>query len=282
MVLFCNKINASNLSNSWQTALLLLLIKCAPAMAQTIQLAPPKIRFLEGESLLFYKQTTISLEFDLPGAKIHFTTDGSEPDFQSQKTTPGNPILIKKSTKIRAASFHPDFKKSEIVDWCFLKINKKTKPKTVHLKTLPSPKYPGDGAASLCDAKNGTADFRDGRWLGFQGENLEATFLFRGRGPAISRLSTNLWSDENSWIFLPKSIKIYAKKRKNQPFKLLYEEKLGNRTAKKGPIRATFPMPVFRKKAIKIIVEPFGNLPENHPGAGSPAWLFVDEIIFEK
>lgn len=32
---------------------------------------------------------------------------------------------------------------------------------------------------------------------------------------------------------------------------------------------------------LRIVVVPYGPLPEGHPGAGKPAWLFLDEIVFQ-
>jgi hypothetical protein len=39
-----------------------------------------------------------------------------------------------------------------------------------------------------------------------------------------------------------------------------------------------FPPGEYRQ--IKVIVHNSGPLPESHPGKGNPAWLFVDEILF--
>jgi hexosaminidase len=34
-----------------------------------------------------------------------------------------------------------------------------------------------------------------------------------------------------------------------------------------------------KARYIKVQAENYGKLPEGHAGAGSPAWLFVDEMV---
>jgi hypothetical protein len=43
----------------------------------------------------------------------------------------------------------------------------------------------------------------------------------------------------------------------------------------------TLKLTASRSDTIRIQIIPFGKLPEGHPGAGNPAWLFLDEILFQ-
>ena len=60
----------------------------------------------------------------------------------------------------------------------------------VALATPPSPQYPGAGAGGLCDGRLGSRDHRDGRWLGWSGEDLEA-IIDLGEAREVRRVSVD-------------------------------------------------------------------------------------------
>jgi len=37
----------------------------------------------------------------------------------------------------------------------------------------------------------------------------------------------------------------------------------------------------IQARYVKLIAKSFGAIPSWHPGAGSPSWIFVDEIVVE-
>ena len=52
---------------------------------------------------------------------------------------------------------------------------------------------------------------------------------------------------------------------------------------KEGKFKHTFSFENENTKAkyLKVIAKTVGKLPQEHPAAGSDAWIFVDEVIIE-
>ena len=71
----------------------------------TVHRAPPTLA-AQCESPLFLGETSVELVCDWPGAAIHYTLDGSEPDARSPRCT--GPIRISASTLVRAIAIAGD------------------------------------------------------------------------------------------------------------------------------------------------------------------------------
>ena len=112
-------------------------------------------------------------------------------------------------------------------------------------------------------------------WLGFKGTNLEAV-VDLGEVKSINRVALDALIDEGSWIHFPKAVEIFISDDGNQ-FKSIFRNE--NPDAKSRTIK----LPIGRQQArfVKVVAENAGLIPDGKPGAGNPAWLFVDEIVVE-
>jgi hypothetical protein len=148
----------------------------------------------------------------------------------------------------------------------------------VVLARPPSPKYPGQGAKTLADGKRGSRDYSDGRWLGFEGEDLDAV-IDLGKMRPIRNVTCGFLRNQGSWIFLPESLEI-ALSENNADFQIIHywEEK---KAADSAPMVRDYLADIESRSAryIRVRAKNRGKCPPWHIGAGNKAWIFADEII---
>lgn len=148
--------------------------------------------------------------------------------------------------------------------------------KAVTMLSAISPKYPGKGPSTLTDGIMGTPQFDTPQWLGFEGNELAAV-IDLGSTLAMHAVSVNMLQETGSWIFFPLVIRVYVSADGK-----VFEEagSLAPEPTTADQVTA-FTVPIAGKKArfVKVRVENRGKCPPGHPGEGSPAWLFADEVI---
>lgn len=207
---------------------------------------------------------------------IRFTTNGSEPDINSQSYIQA--FTLNKTTKIRARVFIDDIPSVIINERTFnyhLGLGKDIK-----LVSKYNSRYIAGGDKELINGKTGSNSFRDGVWQGYTGENFEVVVDLRKR-ERIQQISINFFQDEGSWIFLPEKVK-FEGSVDGKNFEKVGEVINDISMEKSGTIIKSFNLKTnginyryLKVKADKVIC------PDWHPGAGNNAWLFVDEIIIE-
>jgi len=233
------------------------------------QLAPPLAGFA---SVFFDKNTTLSLEFNQPGSSIRCTTDGSEPVATSQLYQ--EPLIISQnSIIIKAKSFATGFIPSETIAFQFFS---KGKPIANISSSAPSPKYAGNGSSTLIDNKSGGTNHGNHAWLGFDSDSVVFN-LFLEKGTGVSKVLLHGLNNQGAWIFPPARVDVYSVEEnttlllKSQSFKTIKES-----TTEAKPL--WIDLPATTVKQLRMVVFPLAALPDWHPGKGSKAWLFMDEI----
>lgn len=249
------------------------------AFSQTFQLAPPQL----AECARFFTDSTVvQLHFDLDGAEIRYTLDGSVPDDRATRYTA--PIVLSASCELTARALHPDYLPSESLHIRFVRIDPACQPAQASLAQPPSPKYPGRGVTSLLDGEKAHADPADGRWLGFEGQDLEYAFSLKKAHP-VNHLIVSFLSAPGSWIFPPRRIEVWGSRHKNRGYRKVGERVLVEPVpGAQGLEEKMVTVPLLgpgRYRYWRVRVEHYGVLPDGHPGKGQPAWLFVDEIILQ-
>ena len=222
------------------------------------------------------RRVLVSLESESGNTPIRYTLDGSAP-------TPGSPLYrgpfeLGKSAEIRAASersgrlLGPPTTHHIVVH--------KAIARPVALKH-PCGRYTGGGAFALTDGVLGTTSYDDGRWVGFEGTDLDAT-IDLGGPVEISKLTTHFLLDNHSWIFGPKLVR-YESSDDGRTFALLGERAFPIPSADQEISLLEYAQPVHNVRArfIRVYAENLGVCPDWHPGRGGKAWLFIDEIIVE-
>ena len=220
----------------------------------------------------------ISLKSNKKGSKIYYTIDGSIPDRNSKIFTKA--FVITKSSTIAARVISDDdfygftnFKKCHVSQF-----------NEVSYKTEPSKKYPGQSKLSLVDGLEGIAGDWNKNWVGFQGEVFDFTANLV-KPMEITQFKIGFMQCQSSWIFLPYSIDLFTSidgknftwqenftNPTNPDLKNYEEERVEYIINLDEAIKATH---------IKLITKPLQKCPKWHPGAGSKAWMFMDEIVVE-
>ncbi len=142
-------------------------------------------------------------------------------------------------------------------------------------------RYSGGGEGGLLDGIQGSIDFQDGFWQGFEKNDLKAV-IDLGEPTSIRNITSRYYQDFGSWIFLPKFVE-YAVSDDGKEFELV--SRLMNETPenKEGSFVHAFSSSMRPQKVryIKVHASNVGTIPSWHRSAGEKAWLFVDEIVVE-
>ncbi|MEZ5084082.1 MAG: alkaline phosphatase family protein [Bacteroidales bacterium] len=247
--------------------------KEAASKKNTRGYAPPPVPSLASGIYTFGE--ALSFSVNSPEYKVRFTNDGNDPDENS--TLYESPLLLLKSTKVKAACFRNGFR-SRVANVNFIL----SKPiHNIDLSVAPDEKYSGSGPGTIADQKMGSSDFKDGKWLGFKGSDLIANIELT-KPEQVGAVSVRFLNLRGSWIFPPSNIEIFASVD-NEYFKTvgsLSQDRILEKL-KTGRNQMKIPLTSSKTKYLKVVVKNLGVCPEGHPGEGQPAWLFVDEIIVE-
>ncbi|QZE15685.1 family 20 glycosylhydrolase [Halosquirtibacter laminarini] len=223
------------------------------------------------------KKNFIHLSAASLDGEIFYTTDGSEPNEQSNKFT--HDISVDKTTTIKAIQIKDGIAISKTTTGKVY-VHKASDSKVTY-KFAPSSKYPDKGNHLLTNCTMGTQTFTDGQWAGFEGTDMDV-ILDMGKMKDISSFQSHHLYSPGSWIFLPKAVS-YSYSTDGKEY-----HKLGTI---KNPFSVEnmptyYDYPLELKKPVKarylhVIAHTIGNCPDWHGGKGLPSWLFADEIIIK-
>ena len=151
--------------------------------------------------------------------------------------------------------------------------------KAVNLLSQPHPYYPGKLGKTLVNGFCGSYDCKDGQWLGYWGTDF-AALLDLGETKMVQHIKPDFLVDIGSWIFFPKEISISISEDGKVYTKLptIEVEQDKDETTHSHSFNFDINKEI---RYIKIEAKNIGKCPEWHPGAGSDAWIFIDEIIVE-
>ena len=241
---------------------------------EILKLNPPT---LINEEFVLKSNTAITLKHNLKNVAIHYTTDGTEPD-STTKTIYNKPIMSTGSFQFKAIATKEGWYASQKISKYFFKSG--YLPDTVYLQNQPNPKYLAGGNKALYDLKKGMIDNNNVAWLGFKETDMNALFEFKNEQP-ISGITVSYLKNIGSYIMPPTSVEVWAGSSKEN-LKLI--QKNIPKQAETGEIseilglNISFPKGPY--KYIKIVAKPLKKLPNWHQGKGQPAWIFVDEVLF--
>jgi len=205
--------------------------------------------------------------------KIHYTTDGSEPDSNSTVFT--QPFFIDRTTTVKARAI--DATESSLV--AVATFHKIPHNWTLKLLSKYSRQYTGGGDLALIDGVRGSANFVDGTWQGYDGQDLVAV-VDLGATRNVSKLGAGFLQDIESWIWMPRRVdfELSTDGTNFVPAISLTDDVSGSEY---GAIVKDFVGTIRPQQArfVKMTARNYGKLPAWHPGAGGDSWIFADEII---
>jgi hexosaminidase len=223
-------------------------------------------------------QHVIALSSEVANAQIVYTTDGSDPDINSQKYT--KPIMITGATTLKVAPILPSKKigniqKKEII--CHKALNKK-----VSYEKFADSKYIGGGKFGLVDGMKGSKNFGDGFWQGFFGNDCNVT-IDLDVPQSISKISIGTTQSSTSWVIFPEYVSFYAS-NDNKNWDLLGKIDNDVDPMENGRLLKDFSVNVNSDKQyqyLQVNVTSLKMCPVGHIAEGNPCWIFVDEIVVE-
>jgi hexosaminidase len=151
--------------------------------------------------------------------------------------------------------------------------------KPFSLAKPPAPQYVKGGTGAWINGVLGSdTRYTDEEWLGWNGDDFEGTIDFQNP-EQIAKVIVRVFNNPNSWVYPPSSITVLASSDG-----LNFEELSKVETAASVGMGAqTFELKLkqgaFRFLKIKAVNH--GLIGKGNPGAGYPAWLFLDEVVVE-
>jgi len=238
-----------------------------------IKLNPPVI---QNEEQVITKPEQLLIKHYVKGTTIHYTTDGSDPDSIHSPVYNDNVMLDKKET-IKAKAFKPGWISSDVVEKIFYKAG--VVPDSIELISQPDPQYKGQGATTLDDGKLGSLNYRDGMWLAYRVEPMEAFFYFN-KESKVSSVTVSSVVDINSYLMPPQEIEVWGG---NDKAALHLLKRLQPKQPSKAiPTYLTSYDVTFTPseiKVLKLVLKPLIKLPAWHKGKGDKGWIFTDEVF---
>ena len=188
-----------------------------------------------------------------------------------------SPILVNKTSTYAAWSIE-DGRKSNIIIQKF-SFNKAT-GKKITLTNPPAGNWLGSGAFTLVNGvitENKLTQSRE--WLGFLGKDIEAV-IDLGKEEKINTIRLNVLKQENSSIYLPAFVEFFIS-GDGTNFTFVGKVTPDANGVWKDERRIEQRLNNTSAKYIKVLAKNYGIIPAGKPGAGTPAWVFADEIEVE-
>lgn len=222
------------------------------------------------------RSVKVSLSTNAWNPDIRYTTDGSEPNINSKKYN--GPFKIESTQTIKAVVVKEGKPMTKsLATGLFIH---KAFACPVTLKYSNSKQYNSTGDLALVDGIKGSKNYGDGRWKGFDGNDLIAT-IDLGEEKSFSKVSIGTLQDAGAWIFYPTEVVVEVS-NDGKTFRQIGKAK--NKVAPLKPERMTQELTVkkiAKARFVRITAKNLGTCPKGHAGEGKPAWLFVDEIMVE-
>lgn len=246
-----------------------------PVSAITDHLMLP-VPYLVSGARIFSQSTEVALASITDGAEIRYTLSGAEPTGASELYA--KPILVTKSTVLKAIAFKEGFPPSRVVT---AELRKIPGDRSIKLLTSYSPMYTGGGDLALIDGVTGAVNFKTGAWQGYEGVDLDAIVDLGGQRP-VKRITTGFLQDQNSWIFFPEKVE-YSLSTDGTTFTKVAEWTPGVPAREDGARIESFKSEAIGKSAryVRVHAKNIAVCPAWHEGAGGKAWLFADEIVIQ-
>lgn len=207
-------------------------------------------------------------------APIYYTLDGSEPTAQSAKYE--GVFFVDKDAEIKAVSIREGNQMSKVYRENIV-VNKSTF-KPVKLLSKPSSSYEFNGADLLVDGRFGASNYKTGRWIGFQGNDMVLIIdMLEPTEISNASLRTNVVTGD--WIFDASEI-IIESSDDDSSYKLVAKKTITdeNTTHWSDIMSHELDFDTNIARFFKVTVKP-SVMPEWHQGTGRRAFIFVDEVV---
>lgn len=236
---------------------------------------------IEAKDRVFTDSTTVSLRLNssdpsvvtLMNAKILYSIDGGEPKIEYKR-----PFTVDKTATVKAVAVNEKGVKSFVVD---AKLTKLPHDWSVKILSKYNRQYTGGGDEGLIDGIRGTLNFASGEWQGYQDQDFVAVVDLK-KETEIKRVGGGFLQDARPWIWMPTRIE-FEVSNDGVNFSKVAEIKTDVAPEDMKPQIKDYVQNIAPTKARFVRVKAYnlGKIPAWHPGAGSDAFIFVDEIFID-
>ena len=232
----------------------------------------------EEEFRIFNQPLEVTLSCVDTDAKLYYTLDGSEPTEKSSLYK--KPFKIDSSCELSVVAITKGRMPSFTAHRCF----ERHYIKNTTFVNDPEKRYSKDADIALMDGKLGVSGDYSNHWLGFCGNDMEATIELTDPLD-INVLKIGICHDPNSWVVWPKGAMvsfstdgIHYSDWKMAEFPVYNAP---DPMASLGRVEARAKVNEKNVKYLKVKVLNQGVLPKWHPYAGEKSWIMVDEVKVE-
>lgn len=207
-------------------------------------------------------------------APVYYSTDGTTPTVVSTRYEA--PFIVGQSSSIKALAIR-DGRESNMAEE-----NLQYNLATMHPITLaaePASQFTYKGATLLVDGLFGDDNYRSGRFVGFYGKDLDASIDLQSE-QEISSVFVNTYLVPGDYIFGLTGLEVYVSDT-GKDFRKVASKSipvLEGGTKNNIVRREDISFDPVKARYVRILGKATPKLPAWHSGAGSTAFLFVDEI----
>lgn len=243
--------------------------------SQKLVLTLPKI---SPSSSFFLNKMMVSLFHPIAGVQLRYTLDGSSPD-SSTALIYQEPFPIERDVLVRVKAVKDSWLPSDEVSQNFHLTS--ITPERVELESKPHRLYRARRELSFFDLESGGENHANGKWLGFQGNDLSAS-LFFDIPVQLDTLALSIKQEYNQHIYPPEYLEVWGGADSSK-LRLLGKVNLDLDKPDKSQRRKMIACPILNEKVsfIRLKTKHYAKIPDGFPGGGSTPWLFVDEIILK-
>lgn len=188
------------------------------------------------------------------------------------------PFLLEKSSLFQVMAFKNNQLYGEVYETEL--VNHKALGITPRYNTSFSNYYTAGGQLGLTDGLKGSLNFRDGRWQGYSGDDVDVV-LDLGETKDIESVQAGFFQYNNAWVFFPTMIEVELSIN-GKDWETFGENKPTVLPETRGSLLTTIGVAKTTKtktRYIRFRAKNIGKVPNWHEAAGSDAWIFIDEII---
>jgi uncharacterized membrane protein len=231
---------------------------------------------IEGEKQVFKEKMSVKVKHYMSGVAMRYTLDGKDPDSIGSLLYK-EPVVIDKSCMLKVKAFLPGWISSDIIAKQFYETG--IMADSIRLASQPDNNYRGVGGKTITDGEKSDLNFRNGKWLGYKENDMQAYLYFK-QPVSVSSVSISSIVDIGSYIMPPQQIELWGGTNNNN---LVLLKKINPQQPSKQQtpylvgIDGSFP--AKNVSVLKIVLKPVSKLPSWHPGKGTKGWVFVDEVF---
>ncbi len=220
-------------------------------------------------------KATIAIESLTPGTEIFYSNKSADNSGKFFKYT--QPIEVREFTELQLKLSKDGKPFQEMTQ--VIPLSKATN-KTCVFQTPYSPKYTASGDGSILDGEYGTLAFRDKKWLGWAGTDVDFT-VDLGAEKKISQAVANFLISIKDGIHAPISMEVKVS-LDNKRYGAFGKFKNPEKTQHHNP-NCFMELNVKGKEQIvryvRFEIKSPKIIPEGYLFSGTDAWIFIDEVL---